>query len=101
MNKETVEVLWSTGAPQGSLGWSSGGGSGHGRGGGHGSEGGAEMLHEAHLQQQIILALQRLREDMRSVMDRLEVLERLAATHVSFPTSQHFKCTFFTVKCKG
>lgn len=57
------------------------------------------MLHEAHLQQQIILALQRLREDMRSVMDRLEVLERLAATHVSFSMSQHFKC-FFTVKCK-
>lgn len=101
MNKETVEVLWSTGAPQGSLGWSPGGGSGHGRGGGHGSEGGAEMLHQAHLQQQIILALQRLREDMRSVMHRLEVLERLAATHVSFPTSRHFKCTFFTVKCKG
>ncbi|XP_028331250.1 acyl-CoA-binding domain-containing protein 4 isoform X5 [Gouania willdenowi] len=54
---------------------------GAGRGGGDGSEGGAELLHDAHLQQQIILALRRLREDMRSVMDRLEGVERLAATH--------------------
>lgn len=60
-----------------------GGGGGAGRGGGDGSEGGAERMHETHLQQQIILALRRLREDMRSVMDRLEVVERLAATHVS------------------
>ena len=52
-------------------------------GGGDGSEGGVERLHEAQLQQQIILALRRLREDMRSVMDRLEAVERLAATHVS------------------
>lgn len=40
-----------------------------------------ERLHDTQLQQQIILALQRLREDMRSVMNRLEVVERLAATH--------------------
>lgn len=58
-----------------------GGGGGAGRGGGDGSEGGVERLHDAQLQQQIILALRRLREDMRSVMDRLEVVERLAATH--------------------
>lgn len=58
-----------------------GGGGGAGRGGGDGSEGGTERLHDAQLQQQIILALRRLREDMRSVMDRLEVVERLAATH--------------------
>ncbi|KAF7643467.1 hypothetical protein LDENG_00239010 [Lucifuga dentata] len=57
-------------------------GGGAGRRGGDGSEGGAERLHDAQLQQQIILALQRLREDMKSVMDRLEVVERLAATHV-------------------
>ncbi|XP_006801746.1 acyl-CoA-binding domain-containing protein 4, partial [Neolamprologus brichardi] len=82
------------GAPQGSLGRSPGDGSGHGGGGGHGSEGGAEMLHEAHLQQQIILALQRLREDMRSVMDRLEVLERLAATHAhNSDLRSHLQCS--------
>ncbi|XP_072230209.1 acyl-CoA-binding domain-containing protein 4 [Leuresthes tenuis] len=54
---------------------------GAGRRGGDSSESGAERLHDAYLQQQIILALQRLREDMRSVMERLEVVERLAATH--------------------
>lgn len=70
------------GVPQGSPRWGPpGGGGGAGRGGGDGSEGGAERLHDAQLQQQIILALRRLREDMRSVMDRLEVVERLAATH--------------------
>ncbi|XP_029934525.1 acyl-CoA-binding domain-containing protein 4 [Myripristis murdjan] len=56
-------------------------GGGAGRGGGDGSEGGADRLQDAQLQQQIVLALRRLREDMRSVMDRLEVVERLAATH--------------------
>ncbi|XP_037547497.1 acyl-CoA-binding domain-containing protein 5A-like [Nematolebias whitei] len=72
------------GAPRGSLrrvAPNSGGGAG--RGGGNGSEGGAERLLDAHLQQQIILALRRLREDMRSVMERLEVVERLAASHDS------------------
>ncbi|XP_013882625.1 acyl-CoA-binding domain-containing protein 4 [Austrofundulus limnaeus] len=57
------------------------GGGGAGRGGGDGFEGRAERLHDAHLQQQIILALRRLREDMSSVMERLEVVERLAASH--------------------
>lgn len=81
--------MWSVGGvPQGSPrrgahGGGGGGGGGAGRGGGDGSEGGVERLHDAQLQQQIILALRRLREDMRSVMDRLEVVERLAATHVS------------------
>ncbi|XP_041829189.1 acyl-CoA-binding domain-containing protein 4 [Melanotaenia boesemani] len=71
------------GVPQGSPRQGApGSGGGAGRGGGDGSEGGAERLQDAHLQQQIILALRRLREDMRSVMDRLEVVERLAATHV-------------------
>lgn len=60
-----------------------GGGGGAGRGGGDGSEGGAERLQDVQLQQQIVLALRRLRDDMRSVMERLEVVERLAATHVS------------------
>ncbi|XP_073345970.1 acyl-CoA-binding domain-containing protein 4 isoform X2 [Pagrus major] len=71
------------GVPQGSprRGAQGGGGGGAGRGGGDGSEGGMERLHDAQLQQQIILALRRLREDMRSVMDRLEVVERLAATN--------------------
>uniref|UniRef100_A0A665T4G5 Acyl-CoA binding domain containing 4 n=1 Tax=Echeneis naucrates TaxID=173247 RepID=A0A665T4G5_ECHNA len=59
--------------PQDSPQWGGpGGGGGGGRGGGDGSEGGTERLHETQLQQQIIVALRRLREDMRSVMDRLE-----------------------------
>ncbi|CAJ1080570.1 acyl-CoA-binding domain-containing protein 4 [Xyrichtys novacula] len=69
------------GVPQGSPRRGAPGGGGAGRGGGDGSESAAERLHDAQLQQQIILALRRLREDMRSVMDRLEVVERLAATH--------------------
>uniref|UniRef100_A0A8C6NWA8 Acyl-CoA binding domain containing 4 n=1 Tax=Nothobranchius furzeri TaxID=105023 RepID=A0A8C6NWA8_NOTFU len=75
--------IWSTGpaptgeprqAPQGGAG-------GSGQRGGDGSEGRAERLHDAYLQQQVILALRRLREDMGSVMERLEVVERLAASH--------------------
>ncbi|XP_075889762.1 acyl-CoA-binding domain-containing protein 4 isoform X2 [Nelusetta ayraudi] len=70
------------GVPQGSpRRGAMGGGGGSGRGGGDGSEGGAERLHDAQLQQQIVFALRRLREDMRSVMERLEAVERLAATH--------------------
>ncbi|KAG8008903.1 Acyl-CoA-binding domain-containing protein 5, partial [Nibea albiflora] len=70
------------GVPQGSPRREApGGGGGAGRGGGDGSEVGVERLYDAQLQQQIILALRRLREDMRSVMERLEVVERLAATH--------------------
>ncbi|KAF3691476.1 Acyl-CoA-binding domain-containing protein 4 [Channa argus] len=70
------------GIPQGSPRWGApGGGSGAGRRGGDGYEGGAERLHDAQLQQQIILALRRLRQDMSSVMERLDVVERLAATH--------------------
>ncbi|KAG7507484.1 acyl-CoA-binding domain-containing protein 4 isoform X1 [Solea senegalensis] len=76
------------GVPQGGPRWggpggggTGGGGGGSGRGGGDGSEGGAERIHDAQLQQQIMVALRRLREDMRSVMERLEVVERLAASH--------------------
>lgn len=65
-----------------------GGGGGAGRGGGDGSEGGAERPRDVQLQQQIVFALRRLREDMRSVMERLEVVERLAATHVSARAGQ-------------
>lgn len=53
----------------------------------------ADRVHEAQLQQQIILALRRLREDMRSVMDRLEVVESLAATPVS-PKHKYLMFTF-------
>uniref|UniRef100_A0A674B738 Acyl-CoA binding domain containing 4 n=1 Tax=Salmo trutta TaxID=8032 RepID=A0A674B738_SALTR len=56
-----------------------GAGGGAGRGGGDGSEGGAERLQDIQVQQQILLALRRLREDMQSVMERLEAVERLAA----------------------
>ncbi|XP_034717252.1 acyl-CoA-binding domain-containing protein 4 isoform X2 [Etheostoma cragini] len=70
------------GVPQGGPRWRPPvGGEGAGRGGGDGSEGGADRLQDAQLQQQIMLALRRLRDDMRSVMERLEVVERLAATH--------------------
>ncbi|KAM8836722.1 acyl-CoA-binding domain-containing protein 4 isoform 2-T6 [Spinachia spinachia] len=82
------------GVPQGRRwgGLASGGGAA-GRGGGDGSDSGVERLHDAQLQQQIILALRRLREDMRSVMERLEVVERLAATHAqSSPWRSCLQC---------
>ncbi|CAL8284339.1 unnamed protein product [Merluccius merluccius] len=64
------------------MGGGGGGGRGGARGGGRdGPEGGAEWLHDSQLQQQIVVALRRLREDMRSVMERLEAVERLAAAH--------------------
>ncbi|KAJ8284355.1 hypothetical protein COCON_G00032050 [Conger conger] len=50
-----------------------------GDGGGDGWAGGAERVPDVQLQQQIVLALRRLREDMHSVMERLEAVERLAA----------------------
>ncbi|CAL8303650.1 unnamed protein product [Lota lota] len=55
-------------------------GGGGGAGGG-GPEGGAVRLPDTQLQQQIVVALRRLREDMRSVMERLEAVEHLAAAH--------------------
>lgn len=69
------------GVPQGGL--RHGGPDGHrGAGGaGGGDRGGSWGVHEAQLQQQIVLVLQRLREDMRCVGQRLEMLERLAATN--------------------
>ncbi|XP_039978970.1 acyl-CoA-binding domain-containing protein 4 isoform X2 [Xiphias gladius] len=71
------------GVPRGNPRWGAlGGGDGAGRGGGDGLDGGAEMPPDTQLQQQIIIALQRLRVDMRSVMDRLEVVERLADKHL-------------------
>ncbi|XP_020773945.1 acyl-CoA-binding domain-containing protein 4 isoform X2 [Boleophthalmus pectinirostris] len=58
------------------------GGAGRGGGGGDGGDQrGSLGVHEAQLQQQIVLALHRLREDMRSVGQRLEMLERLAASN--------------------
>lgn len=51
-------------------------------GGGHNPERGTERLQDTQVQEQIILALQRLREDMQSVMERLEVVEGLAAANV-------------------
>ena len=58
--------------------------SGAGGGGGRDdSDGSAERLQDCiQVQQQIVLALQRLREDMQSVMERLEVVEGLAAANV-------------------
>ncbi|KAJ0016049.1 hypothetical protein NQD34_014339 [Periophthalmus magnuspinnatus] len=59
-----------------------GGGHGGGDGGDGGDRRGSWGSHEAQLQQQIVLALHRLREDMKSVGQRLEMLERLAASNV-------------------
>lgn len=51
-------------------------------GGGYKPDRESERLHDTQVQEQIILALQRLREDMQSVMERLEVVEGLAAANV-------------------
>nr|XP_057917586.1 acyl-CoA-binding domain-containing protein 4 [Doryrhamphus excisus] len=64
-------------------GVAAGGAGGEERAGRDGSDNAPERGHEAQLQQQIILALRKLRDDMRSVMERLEALERLTATHAS------------------
>ncbi|XP_062382567.1 acyl-CoA-binding domain-containing protein 4 isoform X2 [Sardina pilchardus] len=50
-------------------------------GGGEDGSGGSDRLQEVQVQQQIVLALRRLREDMQSVMERLEVVEGLAAAN--------------------
>lgn len=50
--------------------------------GGHNPDRGTEGLQDTQVQEQIILVLQRLREDMQSVMERLEVVEGLAAANV-------------------
>ncbi|XP_048088922.1 acyl-CoA-binding domain-containing protein 4 isoform X6 [Alosa alosa] len=50
-------------------------------GGGEDGSGGSDRLQEVQVQQQIMLALRRLREDMQSVMERLEVVEGLAAAN--------------------
>lgn len=57
-------------------------GSGSGGAGGEDSEGGPDRLQDVQVQQQIILALRQLREDMQSVMERLEVVEGLATANV-------------------
>ncbi|XP_073684423.1 acyl-CoA-binding domain-containing protein 4 isoform X2 [Garra rufa] len=56
----------------------SGAGSGQG---GRDSESGPDRLQNIEVQQQIILALRQLREDMQSVMKRLEVVEGLATAN--------------------
>ncbi|XP_063077024.1 acyl-CoA-binding domain-containing protein 4 [Engraulis encrasicolus] len=58
-----------------------GGGGGGGEDGSGGSDPDPRRLQEAQVQQQIVLALRRLREDMQSVMERLEVVEGLAAAN--------------------
>lgn len=57
-------------------------GAGSGPGGRDNSEGGPDRLQNSRVQQQIILALRQLREDMQSVMERLEVVECLATANV-------------------
>ncbi|KAL6475203.1 hypothetical protein MHYP_G00162430 [Metynnis hypsauchen] len=50
--------------------------------GGGGDDGNTDRLQDCtQVQQQIVLALRRLREDMQSVMERLEVVEGLAAAN--------------------
>ncbi|XP_061565107.1 acyl-CoA-binding domain-containing protein 4-like [Cololabis saira] len=70
------------GVPQGSpRRWAPGGGAGGGGGapGAGGGGAGPGGVASAQLQQQIMAALRQLRDDMRSVMERLEAVERLAA----------------------
>lgn len=55
--------------------------SGGGGGGGHNPNRGSQGLQDTQVQEQIILVLQRLRKDMQSVMERLEVVESLAAAN--------------------
>lgn len=97
----SFHYVWSVGGvPQRSPSWGApeeGGGSEAGRGGGDGSEDGVQRLHDTQLQQQIVAALRRLQEDMKSVMDRLEVVERLAATHVSRVRSFIFIYIFISI----
>ncbi|XP_042607848.1 acyl-CoA-binding domain-containing protein 4 isoform X1 [Cyprinus carpio] len=63
-------------------------GAGSGPGGRDNSEGGPDRLQNSRVQQQIILALRQLREDMQSVMERLEVVECLATANVHAQSSQ-------------
>lgn len=56
-------------------------GAGSGRGGGDDSKGGPNGLQDGQVQQQIIIALQQLRETMQSVMERLEVVEGLGTAN--------------------
>ncbi|XP_060795777.1 acyl-CoA-binding domain-containing protein 4 isoform X2 [Neoarius graeffei] len=62
-------------------------------GGGHNPERGTERLQDIQVQEQIILALQRLREDMQSVMERLEVVEGLAAAYAHNSQWRHMQLT--------
>ncbi|KAL4617749.1 acyl-CoA-binding domain-containing protein 4 isoform X1 [Arapaima gigas] len=75
-----------------------------GDGGGDGWEGGsAEKQWEAHVQLQVVSTLRQLQEDMRSVMERLEAVERLAAAQVS-PAFTHpppYACTFHRGACSN
>ncbi|XP_052466713.1 acyl-CoA-binding domain-containing protein 4 isoform X1 [Carassius gibelio] len=56
-------------------------GAGSGQGGRDDSEGGPDRLLNSQVEQQIILAVWQLREDMQSVMERLEVVEGLATAN--------------------
>ncbi|XP_043109870.1 acyl-CoA-binding domain-containing protein 4 isoform X2 [Puntigrus tetrazona] len=56
-------------------------GAGSGQGGRDDSKGGPDRLQNSQVQQQIILALQQLREDMQSIMRRLELVEDLATAN--------------------
>ncbi|MCI4384164.1 hypothetical protein PGIGA_G00035600 [Pangasianodon gigas] len=62
-----------------------------GGGGGHNPERGTEGLQDTQVQEQIILVLQRLREDMQSVMERLEVVEGLAAANAQNSQWSHMQ----------
>lgn len=61
--------------------------------GGHNPDRGTEGLQDTQVQEQIILALQRLRVDMQSVMERLEVVEGLAAANAQNAQWRHVQLT--------
>nr|XP_023660190.1 acyl-CoA-binding domain-containing protein 4 isoform X2 [Paramormyrops kingsleyae] len=67
------------GRPQGRMQHAYEGASGNGDEDGDRWEGGPSGQREMQMQQEIIFALRQLQEDMRSVMERLEVVERLTA----------------------
>lgn len=71
------------GRPQGRMQDANEGASGNGDEDGDRWEGGPSGQREMQMQQEIIYALRQLQEDMRSVMERLEVVERLTAAQVN------------------
>ncbi|XP_051770315.1 acyl-CoA-binding domain-containing protein 4 isoform X2 [Ctenopharyngodon idella] len=63
-------------------------GAGSGQGGGDDSKGGPNRLQDSQVEQQIILALQQLREDMQSVRERLEAQNTQWRSNLRFTAAE-------------